>query len=279
MPSSTLIRGRVPSAGNVPFIFGVCAASALPGPILTSLLLDLGMSQPAARTLLSRLKNLGSLSVSHIGRVGIYRLAGRMASSFHRIRRGPERHVWDGQYRTIIFDIGESERALKDKLRYATNGLGFGQLRSGVLISPYDKAQQLDHLLHNEVLNGFIAYGTLKFDTATAKKVAMRAWDLAHIAAALDVAVRETQAKLYTQLPPASDREAFQMMHQNAMSSLTVRLTDPGLPKELLPDGWAAVTLDEALAAFNKSLAAQVGAHISAVIDASPHSDLVERLQ
>lgn len=269
------LDGATLSAGTVPFLFGVCRAEALPGPILTRLLIDLGMTSSAARTLLSRLKNRGALSAERSGRSAVYRLAGQMAVDFERVRLGPSPSQWDGNFRTIVYDIGESRRDVKDKVRYAAMTHKFGQLRSGVLISPHDRRRQLEDLLSIELDEGFIALGMLSFDAEVSRRMASRAWDLPSRADFIAEAA-DRIAKRLTQSAPSDGLEAFRELHRYIMDSLSIRLGDPGLPPSLLPDSWPAARLREALSQLMAVLGPVMGCHIAAVISDSPHAVLVE---
>ncbi|HZE38238.1 MAG TPA: hypothetical protein VE172_05445 [Stackebrandtia sp.] len=265
----------LPSAGNVPFLFGICRVTALPGPILADLLMDLGMTRSAARTLLSRLRRNGSLSVVHSGRVGVYRMAGHMAAGFQRVRHGFDPPDWDGRFHTVVFDLAESQRGLKDRLRYTALLSGYGQLRSGMLINPFDRGAQLDVVLRDGIGDGFVAYGRLEFDAATARRVAARVWNLPRRATGFADLAARIRAGLRDHPAPADGAEALRRFHSESMAALSLMLTFPRMPVPLLPDGWPAADLDGALDELAERLIPAAAAHLSGVLAASPHRDLV----
>lgn len=268
--------GAALSAGTVPFLFGACQAEAIPGPILTRLLTDLGMTPAAARTLLSRLKNRGSLSAERIGRSAVYRLSGQMAVDFERVRTGPSQSQWDGNFQAIVYDIGESRRDVKDKVRYAAMIHKFGQLRSGVLISPHDRRRQLEDLLRTELDEGFIALGMLGFDAETSRRLASRAWDLPSRAKFLTEATDRVMKRLNEPVPTDA-LEAFRELHRHVMDSLSIRLGDPGLPSPLLPDSWPAPRLHRALSQLMALLGPVMERHLAESLEAGPYAALVIR--
>lgn len=45
---------------------------------------------------------------------------------------------WDGRWRVVIFDIKETKRKTRDKLRLSLVRLGFVRLQDSVWVSPYD---------------------------------------------------------------------------------------------------------------------------------------------
>lgn len=270
-----IMRGTIPQAGNVPFLFGIARAVALPGPILTGLLIELGMTEPAARTLLSRLRRAESLDVTHHGRVAVYRLAGRMATAFRRLRRGPAPGEWDGRFHTVIFDVAETERGFKDRLRYAATNLGYGQLRSGLLIHARDRWEALATTVGDPPDEALVEHGRLTVAPQAAQRIAGRAWDLPTRADQLDAAARRIETLLREPIP-GDGTESLRLMHRTGSRSLALRLADPDLPAELLPDGWAGPRLHRALHRLTERLIPTVGHHVRTIIEASSHRDLVE---
>ena len=63
------------AAVDVPFLMGALGAQALTGPALVALLEGLGRGESAARNLLTRMRELGSLESETRGRVNVFRLA------------------------------------------------------------------------------------------------------------------------------------------------------------------------------------------------------------
>jgi DNA-binding transcriptional regulator PaaX len=45
---------------------------------------------------------------------------------------------WDGKWRVLIFDIKESKKLIRDKIRVTLNNIGFIKLQNSVWIYPYD---------------------------------------------------------------------------------------------------------------------------------------------
>lgn len=262
------------STGSVPFIFGALEAVALPGTILTALLVDTGLSEAAARTLLARLKARGEVSVTRVGRVGVYRLAGRMLERFQRVERGPRPESWDGRFRTVVFDIPESERAVKDKLRSLAAAREFGIVRPGVLIST--QGDMLTGALLNYRGPGLLETGMLEFAPAVARDVAATAWNLQRRAEEFADACRRAEGFTDPAAVPADPRQAFRSFHDMYLASIDVRMHDPGLPAELLPPEWEAGRLNDLLITMLVVWDDALSAHIDARLQASRHRRLVE---
>ena len=50
----------------------------------------------------------------------------------------PRKKRWDERWRILIFDIPESKRVLRDKVRSIVSGFGFVRLQDSVWVFPYD---------------------------------------------------------------------------------------------------------------------------------------------
>lgn len=273
MIESTGLR-KPSSSGSVPFIFGALDAVALPGTILTALLVDTGMTEAAARTALARLRRRRQVSVTRVGRVGVYRLSGGMLERFQRVERGPRAETWDGRFRTVVYDIPESERAVKDRLRAMAAGFELGTLRPGVLISTRDG--MLAGSLADYRGPGLLETGMLEFEPEVSRAVAARAWDLPQRSEEFARACREAERLVDPEAVPADPAKAFGDFHAHYLASIDVRLRDPNLPAELLPPTWKAGKLNDLLTAMLEVWDGALTAHFEAVLRASPHSHLAE---
>lgn len=45
---------------------------------------------------------------------------------------------WDGKWRILIFDIKETKKSVRDKIRYTLRSIGFIRLQNSVWVYPYD---------------------------------------------------------------------------------------------------------------------------------------------
>lgn len=283
----------IPSSGSVPFMFGALDAVALPGPVLRRLLSDVGMSPAASRTLLARLRARGDLAVTHHGRVGIYRLAGTMRRRFEFLRTGPEPRPWGGAFGLVIYDIPESERAMKDRLRHVADRAGLGTLRSGVLISaePAVAADVVDRVRPGLLPHGdpadsgetepvglVLESGTLELPTVRARSVAATAWDLPHRSQAFAEQLTMIEHIIEADVP-TDPSTAFRRLYDAYLGTVQTRLLDPDLPAELLPADWKASELVRAIGQLIQRWQIPLDAHIDAAIDATAHRDLVERAE
>jgi phenylacetic acid degradation operon negative regulatory protein len=210
--------------------------------VLVALLDCFGIPEATARVAASRLRREGWLAADKEGRETVYSLtpgAWQMLDEgrtriFHRAN-GP----WDGQWHMVIYQVPETERALREQLRRRLAWLGFGPLSPSVWLSPHDRSQQ--------VRDEFTASPAVQLDTFRSRSagngadrdIAARAWDLA----ALDRDYRDLLGCYEPRLAEyragaVDDRSALVERMRLVYDYRHFPFRDPDLPAELLPEGW-----------------------------------------
>jgi hypothetical protein len=58
----------------------------------------------------------------------------------------PETGVWDGKWRVVFFDIEETKRLRRDRLRGYMEKIGLKQMQRSVWVSPYDIDDEIKYL-------------------------------------------------------------------------------------------------------------------------------------
>jgi phenylacetic acid degradation operon negative regulatory protein len=209
---------------------------------LVALLDCFGIPEATTRVAAARLRKEGWLSADREGRETVYSLTdgawqmldeGR-ARIFHRVS-GP----WDGHWHMVIYQVPETERALREQLRRRLAWLGFGPLSSSVWLSPHDRSRQ--------VVDDFAGYPAVQLDTFRSRSpgngadrdIAARAWDLA----ALDRDYRDLLDRYSPRLADyrggtLGDRAALVERMRLVYDYRHFPFRDPDLPTELLPDNW-----------------------------------------
>jgi phenylacetic acid degradation operon negative regulatory protein len=209
---------------------------------LVALLDCFGIPEPTARVAAVRLRKEGWLTADRAGRETVYSLTadawqmldeGR-ARIFHRTN-GP----WDGQWHMVIYQVPETDRAVREQLRRRLAWLGFGPLSPSVWLSPHDRSQQ--------VRDDFSGYPSVQLDTFRSRSagngadrdIAARAWDLA----ALDRDYRDLLERYVPKLEgyregTLDDRAALVERMRLVYDYRHFPFRDPDLPSELLPADW-----------------------------------------
>lgn len=224
---------RSRAAFDVFFLFGAFGANALPGTVLVRALGELGMSASAARNLITRMLARGMLAAELRGRIAVYRRAGASDERFSDVAGTEAPPVWTGSFGTVVFDIPESRRYERDRLRYVLQEAGCGFLRPGVALSPDPEFALADSTATPQdcvCYTGTFTPGSLD----EARRVAAASWNLDEV----DAAFREVGRRMNALGEPGHGLRALRKW-QALYSSLTEAIfAAPRLPPELLPSRW-----------------------------------------
>jgi phenylacetic acid degradation operon negative regulatory protein len=254
---------------------------------LIRLLADLGVDEPAVRSAISRLKRRGILeSRRQNGQAG-YELSTEAVAI---LREGDERifhreqaKLADG-WLLAVFSVPESQRHRRHVLRSELARLGFGMAAPGVWIVPAHRDDTTAAMLRRLGLDAYadlfhanhFAFGDL------AQKV-RQWWDLDELGRQYQQFLRshEPALKRWRRRPatsgsasgvgcadgsPEADRAAFADYVRALTDWRRLPYLDPGLPAELLPEGWAGVRAADVFFALRSRLAEPAGAHVRRVL-------------
>lgn len=266
--------GMSSPASLIPFLFGCSRLEAFPGTPLIRLLGDLGMGETAARTTLARLRASGSLTSTRVGRRSQYRLSGPMKAAFERARERPEDDRWDGGFHGIIYGVPERDRYFRDMLRLDMTRLGYAPLRPGLMISPRDRFDGLAQTLETMPAGAYAMRSWIGLTLADARESAERAWSL-------KLLEREygRQAKMLQRLSKGSrsirpDAVTLRNFFQHQRTILSLYLSDPRLPSDLLPSSWPIHEVDAARRAFRETWSPSIIHYIDSVIEETGTRDI-----
>ncbi len=236
---------RSEKIGLVPFLFGVAGVEELRGTALTRLLGDLGMTTVAARGQLARMRRAGQLATSRAGRGVTYRLAGPFAESFRLVHPGLRpAPVWSGYFHGLLYQVPETQRAYRDRLRRVAILLGYGILQQGVLIALEDRRDQLAAVLEQRPLGCRVHTATIGMDVEEAAATALHAWDLPSVERALRGHLASLRAALAVDVTPAATAATLRELAGLLNAPFVDLLRDPGLPPALLPPNWPRQPLE-----------------------------------
>ncbi len=217
---------------------------------LIRLLGDLGVDEPAVRSAISRLKRRGILQARrHEGAAG-YQLSPEALAILRegdaRIFRRQRGTLADG-WLLAVFSVPESQRHRRHVLRSELTRLGFGMVAPGVWIVPAHLQDATAQTLRRLDLDAYAdlfradhrAFGDL------ADKIRLW-WDLDELERRYEAFIEAHESALRRwQRAARSGREAFADYVRALTDWRRLPYLDPGLPAELLPDGWIGIRAAE----------------------------------
>ena len=245
---------------------------------LVHLLGEVGIDGQSVRSAVSRLKQRGLLLPEKRDRIAGYTLSDRARDVlFEGDRRIFARPRSDGDDRWLlaIFSVPESEREKRHQLRARLSRLGFGTVSSGVWIAPAHVADLAREALESAGLTQYLDLFRaehLGFHPL-AEQVA-RWWDLEGL--------NEMYADFVATYRPI--RDAWRGAARDDVTAFAdyvglltrwrrLPYLDPGLPTDLLPDGWQAAEAAEIFFGLNDRIAAPARRHAAARAPEIPAHD------
>jgi len=85
---------------------------------------------------------------------------------------------WDGRWRLVTFDIPESQRDIRDKLRRALSNLGMGILQASVWISPNDIREEVLEIAKRLNLGAGLKFFEVTRNSSLDKTIIVKSWNL-----------------------------------------------------------------------------------------------------
>jgi phenylacetic acid degradation operon negative regulatory protein len=237
---------------------------------LIRLLADLGIDEPAVRSAISRLKRRGILQSRRYGGSAGYQLSAEAlailregdARIFRRRRATPA----DG-WVLAVFSVPESERHRRHVLRSELTRLGFGMVAPGVWIVPAHAQDTTAETLRRLELDAYadlfradhLAFG----DPAENIR---RWWDLDELERQYEtfIAAHEPVLRAFRADLPG-EQEAFAAYVRVLTDWRRLPYLDPGLPAELLPDGWVGIRAADLFFALRALLEEPARSYVKAV--------------
>ena len=101
---------------------------------------------------------------------------------------------WDGKWRLVMFDIPESERSTRDKLRRNLNNLGMGILQASVWITQRDVKAKIDKISEKlKIKTGQIKYFEVSGSNHLTDQIVSKAWNIPEVDLELERFVKNAQ--------------------------------------------------------------------------------------
>jgi phenylacetic acid degradation operon negative regulatory protein len=257
-------------------IYGLYARSDggwLSVAVLVRLLGDLGIDEPAGRSAISRLKRRGILEAQRSGGSAGYQLSAEALAILRegdaRIFRRRRATLADG-WLLAIFSVPETERHRRHVLRSELTRLGFGMVAPGAWIVPAHPQDTTAGTLRRLGLDSYadlfhadyLAFG----DPAGQIR---RWWDLDSLQGRYESFIQAhepTLRRLERNGRAVSEHEAFADYVRVLTDWRRLPFLDPGLPAELLPDGWIGIRAAEDFFALRTLLEEPARGYVNTII-------------
>jgi phenylacetic acid degradation operon negative regulatory protein len=212
---------------------------------LVALMACFDVPEPTVRVVAARLRKEGWLDSRRDGRETSYaltdaawRLLDEGRSRIFDRASGP----WDGVWHTVIYQVPETERALREQLRKQLAWLGFGPLAPSVWISPHARVDAVRAHVAEQAGAAAVRLDVLRARSegpAADRDMAHRAWDLAGLDRDYAGLLAEYRPRLAAFRRGFAGREALVARMQLVHDYRRFPFRDPDLPPELLPEGWS----------------------------------------
>ncbi len=244
---------------------------------LIELLNQVGLSDQAVRSAVSRMCRGGLLKVRRIRRGSFYSLAPR---GYDLLNKGTQRIFerknsnWDGTWSVVTYSIPETMRAARDRLRLELGWLGYGALSEATWISPYDLTQEVEELAQRVGVKDYIYSFLVRHHGSTRPSdIVSRCWDLGRIHQRYAHFVAEYRPRLEKHIerlargetiePGECFVERFNLIHEYRR----LPFFDPDLPEDLLPDNWLRPQAADLFRDYHDRLADKANAFFSDVFE------------
>ena len=250
----------VPSGGQLP-------GGQLGGRVLIRLLADLGLSEPAARSLLLRMRREGWLHSERAGREARYRLAPAILAAQARIEaqlRG-QRPEWTGSFSGVLYEVPENARAFRDRLRRTAQLLGYATLRPGLLAATTDRWEELLSLLPAHPAASQVLRTRISLSAGDSRRVAARMWGLDALAARYRSVLEQSRVTTEQAQRHSPGAAAFRALSAATLPIYDASAEDPDLPAGLLPPDWPGDQLGPALDRAFRAFYPLVGDYLTAL--------------
>jgi phenylacetic acid degradation operon negative regulatory protein len=239
---------------------------------LIRLLGELGVDEPAVRSAISRLKRRGILEARRQEGSAGYQLSAEALAILRegdaRIFRQRRATLADG-WLLAVFSVPEAERHQRHVLRSELTRLGFGMVAPGVWIVPAHPQDATADTLQRLGLDAYadlfhadhLAFGD------PADKI-RRWWDLDELEGRYEAFIRAYEPILarLRRSDPGSGGEAFAQYVRVLTDWRQLPYLDPGLPAELLPDGWIGIRAAAEFFALRSMLEEPARAYVTSIM-------------
>jgi len=139
---------------------------------------------------------------------------------------------WDGKWRIISYEIPEKKREIRDRLRREMQGWGLGPWHRSFWLTPHPVIGTLKELVSQKEEEKYIQAFEADHSFGDREILIEKVWGKTN----LDKEYRELFKKWHDIL--SSDQEKTEKFKKVVSEYIGILRQDPGLPKELIGEGW-----------------------------------------
>jgi phenylacetic acid degradation operon negative regulatory protein len=238
---------------------------------LVALMACFDVPEPTVRVVAARLRKEGWLESRRDGRETTYALTdvawqlldeGR--SRIFARATGP----WDGRWHMVLYQVPETDRALREQLRKRLAWLGFGALAPSVWISPHERTTQVKPYLAEPSAVRLDLLSCVSEGPAADRDMAGRAWDLAALDRDYALLLEDYRPRMVTyRRGTLGGRDALVDRMQLVHDYRLFPFRDPDLPPELLPQGWSGRAAHDMFLEAHGLLRASAEGYVDSVLE------------
>ncbi|MGJ9413519.1 PaaX family transcriptional regulator C-terminal domain-containing protein [Aeromicrobium sp. CF4.19] len=237
---------------------------------LTTLLAEFGVTSATARVTMSRLRREGWFTTRRIGRETAYTLSQEMLEVLEDGRQrifAPPTVGWDGGWTMVIYQLTESERHDRERLRKALSWHGFGPLTTSTWLAPGDRREEATTLTQDFARDRIHILQCSSGGIEADRDLARRCWDLDELAASYSEFITENRS-LTARAASLEGADALRARTELIATFRHFPFLDPRLPEELRPDDWPGVEAHEIFRTAHADMAEAAEEHVAAVVGA-----------
>ncbi len=250
------------------------------GTIWTSDLLYLlellGVSERAARSVLSRMTRKGWLMAHKEGRRSQYSLT---AQGWRLLEEGGQRIFeppltdWDGLWHLVIYSIPETKQRLRQTLRQRLIWLGFGRLALATWISPHNRTVELKNIFNVLAIENYVElFSGMRREIGETQTLIQNSWDLPQLGAEYQDFIVKYQSQYENAKTEKND-----MLNLSSEACFVRRfwltydfqpfpLKDPNLPTVLLTPDWIGFRARQLFDNYRQLLSSEANHFIDKVV-------------
>ncbi|WP_108585874.1 phenylacetic acid degradation operon negative regulatory protein PaaX [Paenisporosarcina sp. OV554] len=214
---------------------------------LIRLLKEFGHNEQSVRVAVSRMMKQGWIDSEKKGNKSYYFLTlrgeTRMEEAAVRIFKLMP-NDWDGKWRMLMYTIPEEKRQIRDELRKELLWSGFGSFSNGCWISPNNLEKEVNLLIEKYEIQSYVDFFVSSYKGPQAdNSLVEKSWPLQEIEGKYQefITTYSKQFIVHQSMMnkgQMTDAECFVERTNLVHVYRKFLFTDPGLPRELLPEIW-----------------------------------------